>query len=275
MAQPQAHNPHSSFGLPPPQQPPAAYGSAVKVESSTDVDAVDPKEEKRRCTISEADGPLLKEGYLIKLGYSSGRWQKRYFYVRGNYVSYSRKPNGPPVGGFILKPQTTIAVSEKGAVVSKGGKGSGLVSMKRVLKPKDLKAQSEYTFCLAGVWKPGVPPREFYMDAENENELAEWIAALESAISLANEENVAKLEGQIKKQLQTHKNNKKGFSKKFKKSMKPLKPLAKPFGSALMSNVPGAEAVGSAAQAGKAAGDAGKQVGNAGKGVSKAAKAAH
>ncbi|KAK2946509.1 putative PH domain containing protein [Blattamonas nauphoetae] len=102
----------------------------------------------------EAHTPV--EGWLTKQGHFRKNWKRRWFTLQGNTLHYSEKPNSPKELGTISLKGTSIKSGE-----SVGG--------------------SPFTFHL---FQPNNPSaKEFYLRADDVNQMNAWVTAILRASS--------------------------------------------------------------------------------------------
>jgi len=104
------------------------------------------------------DPSVMKQGYLIKRGHVRKNWKMRFFVLRNDSLSYyeTQYTNHGPLGVISLKDFHSITVNK--------------------VEETEMKLKKRNVFRLAAVGK------EYYIDAQTEDELNSWIVAMRSVL---------------------------------------------------------------------------------------------
>ncbi|EDQ86510.1 uncharacterized protein MONBRDRAFT_28191 [Monosiga brevicollis MX1] len=118
-----------------------------------------------------AETAPVHEGYLTKLGFNSGKWQQRYFVLKGQALAYLAKPGGTEKGCIPLSASAVLNTFNYGGNIQASGVASGT----RV-KPFPPGHGLEIVAPFKG------HPRAYYLFATTKAERDAWMAALVAAV---------------------------------------------------------------------------------------------
>eukprot|EP00050_Salpingoeca_kvevrii_P011196 m.13501 g.13501 ORF g.13501 m.13501 type:complete len:1959 (+) comp3308_c0_seq1:33-5909(+) len=120
------------------------------------------------------DAPL-REGYLVKLGYSSGKWQQRYFVLLPSLeLVYSKMPGGPEKGRITLDRSCVIEHAAEGEIPTEDAMARG-TRARAAVPAATLKVR---TRCQ----KASAQFRTFYLQADSAVDAQRWQTALDSLL---------------------------------------------------------------------------------------------
>ncbi|EDQ92488.1 uncharacterized protein MONBRDRAFT_30877 [Monosiga brevicollis MX1] len=111
--------------------------------------------------------PTTREGYLVKLGFNSGKWQQRYFVLRGDQLVYYSKPQGTEKGRIVLNQSATVAPVQSGASLKSTAMAPG-VALKQPI--------GEHGIEIVAPFRTG--PRAYYMFTTTQADRDGWVNAI-------------------------------------------------------------------------------------------------
>ncbi|EGD72118.1 hypothetical protein PTSG_11550, partial [Salpingoeca rosetta] len=111
--------------------------------------------------------PPAREGALTKLGYMSGKWQQRWFTLKGNVLAYAGSRGGGTKGQIYINQSCTVAAVPPSSKIDDNALGP-------YVKPKQPVAQN--AFKITTPWKGTM--RTFYFYAASPQDRDGWVSAL-------------------------------------------------------------------------------------------------
>eukprot|EP01104_Vermistella_antarctica_P018089 TRINITY_DN6593_c1_g1_i1.p1 TRINITY_DN6593_c1_g1~~TRINITY_DN6593_c1_g1_i1.p1 ORF type:complete len:137 (-),score=13.53 TRINITY_DN6593_c1_g1_i1:150-560(-) len=119
-----------------------------------------------------------REGYLTKLGYKGGKWQRRWFVLTGRWITYHKTKKAKPKGKICLY------IDGRASQCERVGHGRPISddACKKGVKNRHGAPDNCFTVRVedAKAWRQG--SRSFYLEAESAQERDLWLDCILSNI---------------------------------------------------------------------------------------------